>query len=72
MIIRPPHVLLDKVYADNCEAQTGAQYGYTTDKIITERRAPQAHIHRKKGWVRERHFWALDLDCDLVWPQKPS
>lgn len=59
---------------DPVALDTGAQYGYFTDKIIAERHAPQAHIHCKKGWARERdrHFWALDLDCHLVWPQRPS
>jgi hypothetical protein len=61
------------VHADNCVAQHGAPYGNFTDKIIAERRAPQAHIRCWSGMVNENgYFLAADVNCHLVWYKNPS
>ncbi|SNR36811.1 hypothetical protein [Actinomadura mexicana] len=74
MTLRLPTMPFTEVYADNCEAQHGTPYGQFTDKIIAERHAPQAHIRCQRGLVMEgaKHFVTNDIDCHLVWYQKPS
>jgi hypothetical protein len=72
--LRLPTMPYTEIHADRCEAQHGAAYGNFTDKIVAERHAPKAHIRCWSGLVMEgaRHFVANDVNCHLVWYEKPS